>query len=65
MTLYNNLRLSVTSFGLGILLLGTVRLWDAMLVPYKILAVGLLAFTLYSCLSFATTSQSKHANCEK
>ncbi len=64
--IYQNLRLFVTAFGLGILMMGVVYLWDNMQVPYQISAIGLLLFTLYSFLAFASASapHSKKTNNE-
>jgi len=55
---FQNCRLLVTAFGFGLLLMGTVALWDTILPPYKVVFLVALALSLYFCLSFATTSTS-------
>lgn len=59
---FQNLRLLVTAFGLGTFLMGTVALWGIIPTPYKVMFLVAQAFTLYSCLRFATTTHSKYAN---
>jgi hypothetical protein len=61
---FEYMRLIVIGFGLGILSMATAMLWDIMLIPAKILALGLLAFTLYHCWLFTPTSHSEHTNNE-
>lgn len=60
--LFRNLRVLVTGFGFGILLMVVVQLWGDMLIPYKIFAIGLLAFTLYSLYLFTRSQEGLESN---
>jgi hypothetical protein len=65
--LFQKLRLLVTAFGFGVLLMGTVALWDTILPTYRVLFLVVLAFSFYYCLLFAATptSHSEHTHNEQ
>jgi len=54
--MFKNLRLMVTSFGLGILLTGTVALWSIAPVSYSIMFLVAVVFALYCCLRLVLTT---------